>query len=300
MGRPVSPDRHRTARFLEAGAGAAFERAAVAVLPAPYEATVSWRGGAANGPHAILEASEQLELYDERTRSEPWRAGIWTAPPLELDGLDGPSVTRRIQARVGELLDADKWVVMLGGEHGVTVGGVRAAAQRHPGLRVLQLDAHADLRESYDGNRWSHACVAARCLESAEVRALGVRSYSAEEARRMRRGLAGHELVHAWEMNEPGRAEALVDGLAGAPVYLTVDVDYFDPSIVPATGTPEPGGAGWEPTLGLLERLFGAARVVATDVVELAPAPGLHHADFTVARLVYKLIGMYAAAARPG
>lgn len=278
--------------FLEPQARAALDEASVAVVPAPYESTVSWVGGTADGPRAILEASEQLELYDERSRSEPWRAGVWTAPALELEGLDGPSMVHRVQDHVGRLMDAGKWVVMLGGEHGISVGAVRAAAERHPGLRVVQLDAHADLREEYRGSRWSHACVAARCLESAGVRAFGVRSYSADEARRMREGIAGHELVHAWEMEDSGRVGELIEGLAQSPVYLTIDVDFFDPSIVPATGTPEPGGAAWEPTLALLERLFDAARIVAADVVELAPAPGLHHADFTVARLVYKLIGL--------
>jgi agmatinase len=131
----------------------------------------------------------------------------------------------------------------------------------------------------------------ARCLEHASIHAIGIRSYSEEEGRRIRAGIPGYRLVHAWEMAHESWIERALDGIDGRPVYLTVDVDYFDPSIVPATGTPEPGGGQWWPTLRLLEALFARTNVVACDVVELAPIAGLHHADFTVARLVYALIG---------
>jgi agmatinase len=131
----------------------------------------------------------------------------------------------------------------------------------------------------------------ARCLDVAPVRAVGVRSYSAEERRRISAGIPEYGMVHASAMKADGWIDAALEGLTGAPVYLTIDVDYFDPAVIPATGTPEPGGGEWWPTLELLAALFERARVVACDVVELAPKPGLHHADFTVARLVYKLIG---------
>jgi agmatinase len=266
--------------------------AAVAVLPVPYEGTVSYGAGASRGPEAILRASEQIELYDETMGIEPYRAGIHTVSPLSVAPDDPPErVAAAVAERCGELMDRDKWVVALGGEHSITPGGVRAAAERHTGLRVVQLDAHADLREVYEGSRFSHACAMARCLELAPVVAVGIRSYSSGEAERIRRGIDGHRIVHAWEMNDDGWHDRVLEGLEGAPVYLTVDVDYFDPSIVPATGTPEPGGGLWSPTLAFLERLFRVGRVVACDVVELAPIPGLHHADFTVARLVYKMIG---------
>jgi agmatinase len=189
-------------------------------------------------------------------------------------------------------MDAGKWVVMLGGEHAITPGGVAAAAARHEGLHVVQLDAHADLRDSYQNDRWSHACAMARCLDHATIRAIGIRSYSPEEAERMLKGIPGYRMLPAWELGRDGWIERALDGLDGRPVYLTVDVDYFDPSVVPSTGTPEPGGATWWPTLNLLDSLFRRADVVAADVVELAPVGGLHHADFTVARLVYHLIGL--------
>jgi len=273
-------------------AATSLENANAVILPVPYEATVSWGGGTARGPEMILRASPFLEFYDEQTGTEPWRWGIWTAPPP--DGLDAPTeqVIERIAERMGELMDAGKWVVMLGGEHSITPGGVRAAAARYPDLHIVQFDAHADLRESWHGSRWSHACAMARCVDLAPIRAIGLRSYTVEEAERMRDGIPGYGVVHAWEMEGEGWMERALAGLDGRPVYLTFDLDYFDPAILPATGTPEPGGGWWYPTLRLLERLFDRARVVASDVVELAPVDGLHHADFTAARLVYKLIGL--------
>jgi agmatinase len=271
-----------------------FDDAAVAVFPVPYEASVSYGGGTAAGPQAILKASAQVELHDEWLGVQPWRAGVWTEPEPDLPESGSAAVMDCITNRFGALMDAGRWVVMLGGEHSITAGGVQAAARRHPGLKVLQLDAHADLRDSYQGDANSHACAAARCLELAPVNAVGIRSYSPEEAARIRDGIPGYQVVHAWEMTGDqdlwiGKALA---GLEGAPVYLTVDLDYFDPGILPATGTPEPGGGSWWPTLNLLRTLFRTANVVAADVVELAPLPGLHHADFLAARLVSKLIAM--------
>jgi agmatinase len=282
--------------FLQDGNEAPLGQARVAVFPVPFEATVSYGGGTAQGPGAIIEASTQIESFNERMARVPSECGIWTDDPLEFP--EGPTeqVVPRIAHRFGELMDAGAWVVMLGGEHAITPGGVAAAAARHDGLHVVQLDAHADLRDSYRNDRWSHACAMARCLEHAPIRAIGIRSFSPEEAERMRRGIPGYRMLPAWELGREGWIERALEGLDGRPVYLTVDVDYFDPSIVPATGTPEPGGGSWWPTLELLDALFRRADVVAADVVELAPIPGLHHADFTVARLVYYLIGL---AARP-
>ncbi len=273
-------------------ARSAFDDARIAVLPVPYEGTVSYGRGTGNGPEAILRASAQVELYDEQTRTEPFRAGIHTDPMLQIP--DGPTerVVDAVAARVGELMDAGKWVVMLGGEHSITPGAVRAAAARHPGLHVVQLDAHADLRESYEGNPWSHASAMARCVDLAPIRAVGIRNYSIEEAERIRAGIPGYRIVHAWEMEGDDWQCRVLEGLDGKPVYLTVDLDYFDPSVIPATGTPEPGGPAWWPTLRFLDDLFRRARVVACDLVELAPSPGLHLADFAAARLAYKLMGM--------
>ncbi len=271
-----------------------FARCRASILPAPLEATVSYGGGTGRGPEAILQASAQVELWDEWLGLEPWKAGVWTDPPLDLAGLKSSHAMDRITERCGALMDAGKWTLMLGGEHSVTFGGVRAAAARHPGLHILQLDAHADLRESYEGNRHNHACAAARCLEFGPVNAVGIRSYGREEAERVRKGNDRYRMLPGWEMTGPpeawvGRALA---GLEGKPVYLTVDLDYFDPAILPATGTPEPGGGAWWPTMVLLSRLFETAEVVAADVVELAPVERFHHPDYLAARLVSRLIGL--------
>ena len=265
--------------------------ARVVVLPVPYEASVSYGGGTRGGPEAILRASAQVELWDEQLRSEPYKTGVHTDAFLDVSG-STEQVVRRIEARFGELMDAGKWVLMLGGEHSITPGGVAAAATRTPGLRVVQLDAHADLRQSYEGDRFSHACAMARCLDlGVDLTAIGIRNYSVDEARWIEKGIPGYRLIHGWEMEGDGWIERALEGIDGAAVYLTIDVDYFDPGIIPATGTPEPGGGTWWPTLRFLDRLMKRANVVAADIVELAPSAGLHHADFTTARLAYKLIG---------
>ena len=273
-------------------AAAPFDEARVAVLPVPYEATVSYGGGTARGPEAILSASTQVELYDEQLAAEPFKAGLYTDPMLDVSGTT-EQVVSRIERRVGEMMDAGKWVVMLGGEHAITPGGVAAAVRRHPGLAVVQLDAHADLRQEYMGDRWSHAAAMARCLDhGVPLTAIGIRNYSVDEARWIRSGIPGYRILHAWEMEHERWIDRALEGLDGKPVYLTIDLDYFDPAIIPATGTPEPGGGAWWPTLRFLGSLIERANVVACDVVELAPSAGLHHADFTAARLIYKLIGM--------
>lgn len=288
----MNPDAHELPPFGGDEAASTFDDAGVAVLPVPYEATVSYGGGTAKGPEAILRASTQVELYDEQLASEPFHAGIFTDPMLDVDGTT-EHVVRRIETRFGELMDAGKWVVMLGGEHAITPGGVAAAASRHPELTVVQLDAHADLRQQYAGDRWSHACAMARCVDlGVPITAIGIRNYCVDEAQWIRQGIPGYRIVHAWEMEHETWIERALDGLDEKPVYLTIDLDYFDPSVIPATGTPEPGGGAWWPTLRFLDRLIKRTNVVACDLVELAPSPGLHHADFTAARLAYKLIGM--------
>jgi agmatinase len=279
-------------RFLADDAAESLERASVAILPVPFGDTVSYGRGTEMGPDAIIKASRQLELYDEQLDIEPYRCGIWTDDTMEIPAGARPDrIMADISGNFSRLLDAGKWVMMLGGAHSITPAGVRATASRFDGLHLFQLDAHADLRESYEGDRFSHACAMARCLPVSPIRAVGIRSYSGEERERMEGGIPGYKAIHAWEMRTAGWIERAVEGLDDKPVYLSIDLDYFDPGLIPATGTPEPGGGEWWPTLRLLGQLFERARVVACDIVELAPQPGLHHADFTAARLAYKLIG---------
>jgi agmatinase len=268
-----------------------FDSASVVVMPVPYEETVCWVAGTARGPEAILRASPHLEFYDEQLDAEPYKIGVWTDDMLDVSG-GTQAVLDRIETRFGAHMDAGKWVLMLGGEHSITPGSVRAAARRHDGLVLVQFDAHADLRADFAGNPLSHACAMARCLDHvSQLRAVGIRSYTREEADRIGAGIPSYKIVHAWEMTGEKLAEFLA-GIDGKPVYITFDVDYFDPSFMPATGTPEPGGGEWYATLRLLEDLFRRANVVAADIVELAPTAGLHHCDFSAARLAYKMIGM--------
>lgn len=279
----------------------ALEEARALILPVPYESTTSYGGGARRGPRAILEASRYVELWDAELGRDPSRMGIHTLPALELSRRGPEAAMGELEAAWQRLLGelGGRFLVMLGGEHSISGPAVRAVAA-HVGSRihVLQLDAHADLRESYEGTPFSHAAVMRRVLEVADVVGVGIRSISQEEVElvRSRRGIS---LVHAHEMWEGEEWMDRALEALGDPVYLTFDVDFFDPSLVPATGTPEPGGGDWYRTLRFLRRVFRERTVLAADVVELAPIPGLTAPDFLVAKLVYKLLA-YAEEGRAG
>ena len=275
-------------------------RAAVLVLPVPYEATVSYGSGTRRGPQAIIDASATVELYDHDAGDEPYRIGVATAEPVPLTVAGPEAALKELRRAYAAALRPGRFVVMLGGEHSVSSTPIleHAArlAKRGRRLSVLQLDAHGDLRASWEGSRWSHACAMRRVVDRVDLVQVGVRAIAAEERAVMRRH--GVTTVFAEELE---RDETWIDraiGALGRDVYLTIDIDYFDPSLVPSTGTPEPGGGTWYPTLRLLERLFRTRRVVAADVVELAPIPGLPAPDFLAAKLVYKLIGYHARSRR--
>jgi len=288
-----------TGTFL--GLDATGEDAAAVVLPVPLEATVSYERGTAHGPRAILAASEQVELYDREFDAEPALLhGIRTLPELVLPPDLGEAV-ERIADAVAAIAARSRLPVVLGGEHTVTVGVVRGLLRAHEGpLTIVQVDAHADLRDTYDGTPLSHACAARRWLDDPRVEQVlqvGLRSESAEDAAFAR---SQPERVHAFPVEELRGSEwqqRLATRLAGRNVHLTLDVDGLDPSVVPATGTPEPGGLTWWQALEVIRITARAsARVVAVDCVELAPREGQHAADFTVAKLVYKAISHALAA----
>jgi agmatinase len=267
---------------------------AVLVLPIPYEQTTSYGAGAREGPRAILHASRNVELYDEAYGGEPAERGIHTLPAIETHA-DGPAaMRRRIAETVASAARGGQFLLALGGEHSITPGIVDGIATRYPKFTVVQFDAHADLRDSYQDTRESHACAMRRVLETHPVVSVGIRSLSSEEAEFARaRRLPS---IPASAFADPradldALAKRLVEAVETRDVYLTFDLDAFDPSLVPATGTPEPGGLAWYPTLHLLRALARERRIVAADIVELAPIPGLSGPDFLAAKLAYLIMG---------
>jgi agmatinase len=271
-----------------------FERAQALVLPLALEATVSWGAGTAGGPAAIIAASQQLELYDREHDAEPaLHYGVHTLDALDLAGAGAAEAIDRIAGAVATAASSGKLVVALGGEHTISAGVSRGLLDALGGpLTVVQIDAHSDLRDTYENDRYSHACVARRMLDDARVEQvlqLGVRSVDAEEVAFAR---AHPDRVRVWyaeEVHADRWREELAARLSGRRVHLTIDVDGLDPAVVPATGTPEPGGLSWTQALDVIRATARAsAHVVGIDCVELAPQPGLHAADFAVAKLVYK------------
>ena len=264
-----------------------FDDSRVVVLPIPFDRTTSYVSGTRNGPREILVASSHMELWDEETGCDVHGIGIHTLPEMEFPFGDMDSCIHEIQRVVSEILKHDKFPVVLGGEHSITPPVVAAMAARHPGLSVLQLDAHADLRDKFMGTRWNHACAIRRSLEHAPCTQVGIRSLSGEEAEAI--GSLRTRIFWDWNMREAGWIDRVVESL-GDPVYVTIDVDGFDPAIMPATGTPEPGGLGWYEALAVLKAVMTRRTVVGVDVVELSPIPGLIAPNFLCAKLVYKIL----------
>ena len=265
-----------------------FEESRVVILPVPVDRTTSYVPGTRNGPREILQASSHMELWDEEVGADVHTIGIFTLPEMELPFGELQPLMEEIQRVAVEILSRDKFLVTLGGEHSITPPLVAAAAQKYPGLHVLQLDAHADLRDCYMGTPHNHACAMRRSLEHAPITQVGIRSMSTEEAQAL--GMLKTKIFYDVSMREnPRWIDAVVESL-GDPVYITVDVDAFDPGIMPATGTPEPGGLTWYEALALLRATFRKRRVIACDVVELSPLPGLMAPNFLCAKLVYKML----------
>ncbi len=276
----------------------ALERAAVVIFPVPYEATVSYMGGTRFGPRRILEASRAIELYDHELDAEPYRVGVYTLPELLLTGAGPEAALGELRTAFDALLADDRFVIMLGGEHSISAPPIEAHAARLSGdgrrLSVLQLDAHSDLRAEYEGTPFSHACVMYRVHQAVDLVPVGIRAITAEERRLIRE--RNIPTIFAHELDADGKWIERALAALGPDVYLTIDIDFFDPSLVPATGTPEPGGGSWYPTLRLLERVFAERRVVGADVVELAPIPGVVAPDFLTAKLIYKLVAYHQRA----
>jgi agmatinase len=265
------------------------ERAFFVVLPVPYDLTSTYRSGSRLGPAAILDASANMELYDEELGQETYKCGIYTLPFLEPDARGPKEMVEAVRRKTAEVVASGKIPVMLGGEHSVTFGCVQALKEKYPALSVLQFDAHADLRDFYQGSPYSHASVARRISECCPLVQAGIRSMSAEEA-----AFLADSQVKSFSadyiLEEKDWCEAIASHLKG-DVYISVDLDVLDPAFMPATGTPEPGGIGWKDMLRLIRAVSEKCRIRGFDVVELSPIPGLVAPDFLAAKLTYRMMG---------
>lgn len=268
------------------------EEARFFILPVPLELTTTYIRGSAGGPEALLMASHQVELYDDELKAETFREGILTLEPMEFPGRESPeTAVGRIETRISELLESGKSLVTLGGEHTVSVGIVRAYHAAFSNFSVLHLDAHADLRDEYQGSRFNHACVMARIAEIRPFVSVGIRSLCAEEAEKITD--TGWTLFDMHRIREDeGWVPASLDALE-QQVYITVDLDVFDPAVMPAVGTPEPGGMGWRELTAYLRRVFREKTVIGLDIMELCPIQGFDYGVFTAAKLVYRLLGYW-------
>jgi agmatinase len=278
-----------------------YEHSRAIILPVPLERTTTYMNGTRNGPAAILAASRNMELYDEELGSEPYHEyGIATLPAIDTQEGTLEHVMEELRSTERALLSDGKFPVALGGEHSLTGPLIAAAFEKFPDLTVLQIDAHADLREAYQGNPLSHASVMRRAVELCPVVEVGIRSLSVEEAE----AIPTLPVRVYWAKDVARRPveswgpSVLAD--LGDHVYLTVDLDGFDPAYVPATGTPEPGGLDWYQVIGLIRAVAARRTIVAADVVELLPQPGDHASDFLAAKLVYKILNYVFSGTRGG
>jgi agmatinase len=258
------------------------------VIPAPYEKSVSYGKGTKNGPAAVLESSQQLELFDGV--GIPAEHGIHTHPPINCEGTP-ENVLQSISSVISSVFELKKIPVLLGGEHTVSVGAFQSIKKHDKDVGIIQFDAHADLRDTYEGTPLSHACVMRRAVDlDIPVFQIGVRSLSYEEHCFRQKRSVGH--LDASEIFKSGIPDQIVPKNFPKNIYITFDVDVFDPSIMPATGTPEPGGLNWFQVLDALASVVWERNVLGFDMVELAPIPGIHAPTFTIARLIYNLFGI--------
>lgn len=270
-----------------------FKKSKFVILPVPYEQTTTFKAGTKNGPQAIISASREVELFDEELEFEPHTGGIATLQDMEVTALGPQKMNQSIYQTAKKLVSQNKFVIMLGGEHSITYGLVKAYQEKYKDLTVLQLDAHADLRESYQDNKFSHACAMKRVWEICPVVGVGIRNLSEAEFRFVKQKKIN--LFYARDLQNYGTYYDEIVNSLSQNVFLTFDLDYFDPSIMPAVGTPEPGGLLWYETLELLRKVIQRKNLVGFDVVELSPLAGNVAPDFLAARLIYKLIGYQVA-----
>lgn len=267
-----------------------YDKSRFVILPVPYEQTTTFGKGTADGPRAIISASHEVELFDDELLSEPYHAGIHTLPEMEITASGPEKMTESIYKNSLPLIENGKIICMLGGEHSISSGLVQAYHEKYPSLSVLQFDAHADLREMYQGQRFSHACAMKRIRDYvAKTAGIGIRNYSKEEHELIQKD--NIPIVSGSELDMPDKWLDDILSYLTDDIYITIDCDFFDPSLMPGVGTPEPGGGRWYPILNILKAVAKRKNIVGFDVVELMPIPGSLVSEFTAARLIYKLIG---------
>jgi agmatinase len=262
---------------------ARLENAEVVLIPVPYDGTSTWQKGADKGPEAFLHASENMELFDIETRSEPYRKGVYLAPAIT-EKSSPEKMVEAVHKTAKNYIKEEKFVTLFGGEHSVSIGSIRAFNDCFDDLTVVQIDAHADLRKEYEGSACNHACAVYEASQKTNLIQVGIRSMDIEELENMDENQTyfAHDLYDGW----------MDDAVAQMTqnVFLTIDLDAFDPSILPSTGTPEPGGLFWYETLDFLKMIFEKKNVVGFDIMELCPNPQEKSSDFLAAKLYYKLL----------
>ncbi|ETN95569.1 agmatinase [Zhouia amylolytica] len=259
--------------------------AKVVLIPVPYDGTSTWQKGADKGPEAFLHASENMELFDIETRTEPYRKGVYLAPSVT-ENSSPEKMVEAVYRTTKNYIKQDKFVTLFGGEHSISIGTIKAFNESFDNLTVLQIDAHADLRPEYDGTKCNHACAVFEASKTTNLIQVGIRSMDIEELDHMDENQTyfAHDIISDDDWMEDS-IHQMTDN-----VFITIDLDAFDPSILPATGTPEPGGLLWYETLDYLKQIFKKKNVVGFDIVELCPNPNEKSSDFLAAKLYYKML----------
>ena len=267
---------------------ATLENSKVMLVTVPYDGTSTWGKGADKGPELFLDASENMELYDIETATEPYLEGVYLAGEVTEDS-SPEAMTEAVYQKTKEMLQHDKLFTLFGGEHSVSIGSIRAVGEKYENLTVLQLDAHTDLRPEFHGSTSNHACAVFEANQKHNLVQVGIRSCDVEEMQYVPKGQCfwAHEIAE-----NPNWVEDVLGKVSGN-VYITIDLDAFDPSIAPSTGTPEPGGLAWYPTLKLLRKVFEKCNVVGFDIVELMDSPMAKPTAFLAAKLYYKMLAYY-------
>ena len=269
-----------------------FKKSKVCIIQAPYDRTLTYVKGAGKAPEAIIDASTNMELFDDELNTETYKIGIYTQPPIKFDENELPeNAIEKVKENTLDVFKAGKFPIILGGEHSVSIGAVKAAKSTFKDISVLHLDAHYDLKDEYMKSKYNHACIAKRIQEMCPVVEVGVRSLSKEEKDFLNTAPPNVNIMSVYDILETHDWKKKTADLLSDNVYITIDLDVFDPALVSSVGTPEPGGVGWYEMLDFLKTVVKNKTIVGFDIVELSPKEGLVAPDFLAAKLMYRLLG---------